>query len=161
MQGNTNKIQPTDELLMLDVQKGDLEAFEVLYERYHKRLFHFVLRFMKERLTAEDILQETFLRLLKGKKRFFYLFPQRVDLFCTRAALWTDSHIHIRNLLFRTCRGESTGQGAGCWGYFCSFFDSFFHRAVPAICLRFDFYHGSGNSCRSTLRGNGNPLGVK
>lgn len=70
MQGNGNKIQPTDEKLMLDVGKGDLEAFAALYERYHKRLFHFILRFVKERALAEDILQETFLRLLKGKKRF-------------------------------------------------------------------------------------------
>ncbi len=102
MQGNTNKIQPTDEKLMLDVQKGDLEAFEVLYERYHKRLFHFVLRFMKERPTAEDILQETFLRLLKGKKRFrkdsrfsTYLFTIARNLCLDTLKSWEKRHVFI------------------------------------------------------------------
>ena len=42
-------IQKSDEALMLRVQKGDVAAFEVLYERYNKRLFHFILRFVRER----------------------------------------------------------------------------------------------------------------
>jgi RNA polymerase sigma-70 factor (ECF subfamily) len=102
MQGNTNKIQSTDELLMLDVQKGDLEAFEALYERYHKRLSHFILRFMKERSAAEDILQETFLRLLKGKKRFrkdsrfsTYLFTIARNLCLDTLKSWERKHIFI------------------------------------------------------------------
>jgi RNA polymerase sigma-70 factor (ECF subfamily) len=102
MQGNTNKIQPTDELLMLDVQKGDLEAFEALYERYNKRLFHFILRFVKERSLAEDILQETFLRLLKGKKRFrkdsrfsTYLFTIARNLCLDTLKSWERKHIFI------------------------------------------------------------------
>jgi RNA polymerase sigma-70 factor (ECF subfamily) len=102
MQGNTNKIQPTDELLMLDVQKGDLEAFEALYERYNKRLFHFILRFMKERSAAEDILQETFLRLLKGKKRFrkdsrfsTFLFTISRNLCIDTLKSWERKHVFI------------------------------------------------------------------
>ncbi len=59
------KFQKSDEELMLNVQKGDMAAFEALYDRYQKRLFHFILRFARERSLAEDILQETFLRLLK------------------------------------------------------------------------------------------------
>ncbi len=34
------KFQQTDERLMLEVQKGDMAAFEALYDRYNKRLFH-------------------------------------------------------------------------------------------------------------------------
>ena len=64
------KFQKSDEELMLNVQKGDMAAFEALYDRYQKRLFHFILRFARERSLAEDILQETFLRLLKGRKSY-------------------------------------------------------------------------------------------
>jgi RNA polymerase sigma-70 factor (ECF subfamily) len=102
MQGNTNKIQPTDEKLMLDVRKGDLEAFEALYDRYHKRLFHFILRFMKEKTSAEDILQETFLRLLKGKKHFrkdsrfsTYLFTIARNLCLDTLKSWERKHVFM------------------------------------------------------------------
>ncbi len=64
------KFQKSDEELMLNVQKGDMAAFEALYDRYQKRLFHFILRFARERFLAEDIFQETFLRLLKGRKSY-------------------------------------------------------------------------------------------
>jgi RNA polymerase sigma-70 factor (ECF subfamily) len=64
------KFQKSDEELMLNVQKGDMAAFEALYDRYQKRLFHFILRFARQRSLAEDILQETFLRLLKGRKSY-------------------------------------------------------------------------------------------
>ena len=49
MEGN---LKLTDEELMLRVQKGDMPAFEALYDRYHKRLFHFILRFVRERTLA-------------------------------------------------------------------------------------------------------------
>ena len=63
--------RPTDEQLMLDLKKGDLAAFEALYDRYNKRLFHYILRFVNQREAAEDILQETFLRILKHRKSYF------------------------------------------------------------------------------------------
>lgn len=61
---------PTNEELMFKVQKGDLSAFEALYKRFHKRLYHFILRFVRERPLAEDILQETFLRIFKERKGY-------------------------------------------------------------------------------------------
>jgi RNA polymerase sigma-70 factor (ECF subfamily) len=70
MQGNKINIQTTDEELMLDFQNGNMAAFEALYDRYNKRLFHFILRFVRERALAEDILQETFIRLLKGRRKY-------------------------------------------------------------------------------------------
>ncbi len=94
------KFQKSNEELMLNVQKGDMAAFEVLYERYHKQLYHFILRFIKERPTAEDILQETFLRLLKGKKRFrkdprfsTYLFTIARNLCLDALKSWERRHM--------------------------------------------------------------------
>ena len=74
MQGNKINIQSTDEELMLAVQKESMTAFEILYDRYHQRLFHFILRFLRERALAEDILQEAFLRLFKGRKNIELVF---------------------------------------------------------------------------------------
>ena len=60
----------SNEELMLRVQKEDLAAFEELYNRFHKRLYHFILRYVKEIPPAEDILQETFLRIFRERKDY-------------------------------------------------------------------------------------------
>jgi hypothetical protein len=54
MQGNKINIESTDEELMLDVQNGSMTAFEILYDRYHQRLFYFILRFLRERALASE-----------------------------------------------------------------------------------------------------------
>ena len=95
-----NKFQKNDEELMLDVQKGNMESFETLYDRYHQRLFHFILRFVRERALAEDVLQETFIRLLKGRKKYrkgsrfsTYLFTIGRNLCLDALKTWERRHI--------------------------------------------------------------------
>ncbi|RLD14502.1 RNA polymerase subunit sigma-24 [candidate division KSB1 bacterium] len=61
--GNT----PTDEELIARFQQGDNYAFDLLVKRYKEPLLNFVYRFVGEREEAEDIVQETFLRLFKNK----------------------------------------------------------------------------------------------
>ncbi len=92
----------SDEKLMLSVQKGNMEAFETLYDRYNKRLFHFILRFAGERSLAEDILQETFLHLLKGRKGYrksfrfsTYLFTIGRNLCLDSLKSWQRNHLQI------------------------------------------------------------------
>lgn len=56
----------SDEGLMLRYQKGDVRAFEVLLTRHRKPIFNFILRYVGDRAQAEDLMQEVFLRLIKG-----------------------------------------------------------------------------------------------
>jgi RNA polymerase sigma-70 factor (ECF subfamily) len=49
---------------------GELGAMEVLLDRYEKPLFHFVLRHVADRARAEDLVQETFLRLIEHATSF-------------------------------------------------------------------------------------------
>ncbi len=58
---------PTDEVLIARFQEGDNYAFNLLVKRYKEPLLNFVYRFVGEREEAEDIVQETFLRLFKNK----------------------------------------------------------------------------------------------
>jgi RNA polymerase sigma-70 factor (ECF subfamily) len=46
------------------------EIFERLYARYSRGLYAFLYHLLGERTAAEDILQETFLRALKGYSHF-------------------------------------------------------------------------------------------
>ncbi len=59
-----------DEVLMLRYKEGDLEAFEILLERYQQPLFTFVFRFCNNYHQAEDLVQEVFLRLIKSAKTY-------------------------------------------------------------------------------------------
>lgn len=53
----------SDEELMERVRSGDLQALGMLFERHKGPLFNFLLRFVHEHATAEDILIDAFLRV--------------------------------------------------------------------------------------------------
>lgn len=54
-----------DEQLVRDVQDGDIDAFEELVRRYQARVRSFVMRFVRDRASADDVVQETFLGIYK------------------------------------------------------------------------------------------------
>src|ERR1700682_179564 len=56
----------TDEELLAAYQQGDPGAFEGLLRRHRAPLFTFLLRMLGDREKAEDLAQETFLRIRKG-----------------------------------------------------------------------------------------------
>lgn len=60
----------SDEELLHDVAHGDLRAFDVIVRRYRDRLLNFVFRFLGDRETAEDVVQETFLRVFQKCKEY-------------------------------------------------------------------------------------------
>src|SRR5512144_898296 len=59
-----------DEDLMVMYQKGEVRAFEVLLSRHRKPVFNFILRFVGDKETAEDLLQEAFMRVIKGAEAY-------------------------------------------------------------------------------------------
>jgi RNA polymerase sigma-70 factor (ECF subfamily) len=56
----------TDEALMFAYQRGDVRAFEVLLTRHRRPVYNFILRFVGDKAQGEDLLQEVFLRVIKG-----------------------------------------------------------------------------------------------
>ena len=60
-----------DEELMLQTQRGNVHAFELLFERYRSRVFGFILRMLNgERQEAEDLMQDIFIKLFKAKEMY-------------------------------------------------------------------------------------------
>ena len=58
----------SDEELMVMFQQGDAMAFDLLFEKYRLPIFNFVYRMLdRERKSAEDLLQEIFMKVVKGK----------------------------------------------------------------------------------------------
>jgi RNA polymerase sigma-70 factor, ECF subfamily len=60
----------TDELLMIRYQRGDSEAFGWLVRRHNQRVYNFILRLVKSPSSAEEIAQETFLKIVKNAASF-------------------------------------------------------------------------------------------
>lgn len=53
----------TDQELVALMIAGDTDAFSALYLRYHKQLLHFLQQSAKSPTLAEDLLQDTFVKL--------------------------------------------------------------------------------------------------
>ena len=59
----------TEIVLVARLRRGDAEAFDAIHEAFHTRLFTFLLRLCRRRDVAEDLLEETWLRLVKHAHR--------------------------------------------------------------------------------------------
>ena len=55
---------------MLSCRDGDESAFETLYRRYEKPVFSFIYRMTNSTSDAEDLCQETFLKVVRAKRRY-------------------------------------------------------------------------------------------
>lgn len=59
-----------DEVLLEKWQAGDAVAFEALFQRYSAPLYSYFCRLGEARALAEDLVQETFLKVLAGAQGF-------------------------------------------------------------------------------------------
>lgn len=60
----------TDEQLMEAVKDGDLQQASLLFDRYHKRLFNYLVRMTVDRDTAEDLTQNVFVRMIRYRNSY-------------------------------------------------------------------------------------------
>ncbi len=65
-----NRESVSDKDLLFDLVNGDMDAFNVIVDRYKNRLFNFVYRFVHDADVAEDIVQETFLRVFRKRREY-------------------------------------------------------------------------------------------
>ena len=56
--------------IMLRVQAGELDKLAVLFERYKVKLFNYFLRMGNNRSLSEDLVQETFMKVLAYRTSF-------------------------------------------------------------------------------------------
>lgn len=56
--------------VLAEVSAGDIDAYGKIVRRYQGRLYNFVFRFVSDRETAEDIVQETFLRAFRKREEY-------------------------------------------------------------------------------------------
>lgn len=66
----THEAPVSDEELLARYEGGDEAAFDELFSRYRKPLFHFILRFLRDESASRDALQDLFLRVIRDPSRF-------------------------------------------------------------------------------------------
>ena len=59
----------TEQALVERLRRGDEAAFDAVYDAFNLRLFTFLLRLTRRHHVAEDLLEETWLRLVKHGRR--------------------------------------------------------------------------------------------
>ncbi len=90
-----------DRKLLKAIRAGDVAAFEGLYRRFAPGLMGFIMQRVPNRVEAEELLQETFLRLLKDRR----FEPEA-------AGLSTYLYIIARNLCLTHCRDQASRRFA-------------------------------------------------
>jgi RNA polymerase sigma-70 factor, ECF subfamily len=75
--------QDVDQVLVLQVQKGDKRAFDLLVLKYQHKIVALVNRFVKDPVAAQDVAQEAFIRAYRALVNFrgesaFYTWLYRI-----------------------------------------------------------------------------------
>src|SRR5437588_11802371 len=83
----------SDRLLIQQIRRGDVGAWEDLISRYEGRLLAFVERRLRDRATSEDVIQETFIGFLNSLPNFDERRELQTYLFTIAAHKLTD---HLR-----------------------------------------------------------------
>jgi RNA polymerase sigma-70 factor (ECF subfamily) len=92
-------MQRSDEDLMVSCRDGDEGAFEILYRRYEKSVFSFAYRMVASVPDAEDLCQETFLKVVGAKKKYQASATFKTWLFQIALNLCRD---RVRRMKFRS-----------------------------------------------------------
>jgi len=66
----TDMLMANDKAIMLAIKDGDVDQLAVLFEKYHVALLHYFVRMGNNQAVSEDLVQETFLRVLKYKASY-------------------------------------------------------------------------------------------
>lgn len=65
----SGKEQIPDYQLVAELNKGDVNAFNLFFDRYGHRLFGFAIKYLKSKEETEGLVQEVFLKLWENRKK--------------------------------------------------------------------------------------------
>lgn len=100
--------EDSDEMLMLRYQRGDAEAFRTLILRHRIGVTSFAYKYVGDAQVAEDIFQDTFLRLIQQAARYKAQAKFTTLLYTIARNLCID---HLRKMEHRKHQSLSAGGG--------------------------------------------------
>lgn len=90
--------QREEQLLLRQLRRGDMDSYEIIFHRYYPTYFHFAKGMLKDEKSAEDIIQNVFMKIwinketldeTKSIKNYIYLLSKREILNHFRAKYHT------------------------------------------------------------------------
>jgi RNA polymerase sigma-70 factor (ECF subfamily) len=66
----TSEVVSDDRRLLREVAKQNRQAFDVLYRRYYRRIFHFVVRMVRREDTAEEVVDDVMFAVWRNAASF-------------------------------------------------------------------------------------------
>jgi len=99
-----------DKELMSRLQAGDVKAFELLYARYSHPLLNFFFQMCFDRTTAEDCLQETFLRVWRARDSWRPIGKVSTWLFQIAKNYWFNEREKRKRRPFHAAAGGDVAQ---------------------------------------------------
>jgi RNA polymerase sigma-70 factor (ECF subfamily) len=95
----------SDEIIMKRVKEGNLAELSVLFERYHLRLYNFMLRLTFDRSVSQDLTQNLFYRIIKYRhtfkddhsfKSWIFQLARNIHIdFCKQQQKETERYTHV------------------------------------------------------------------
>src|SRR5690554_6075026 len=55
--------------LLLQIKTGNEQSFRLVYEKYHKPLYHFALKYLRSKELAEDAVHDVFIKLWNKRRK--------------------------------------------------------------------------------------------
>ena len=101
----------TELALVERLRQGDADAFDEVYAAFNTRLFTFLVRLSRRRDVAEDLLEETWLRLVKHARRL------AAD---TRLGPWLFTvarNLHVSYIRSRMLEDSAAASLIGLWPF--------------------------------------------
>jgi RNA polymerase sigma-70 factor (ECF subfamily) len=102
---------------MLAFRDGEQTALAALYRRWAARLLRYLERIVKEPAVAEELLQDTFIRVLDARERYApearfstWLFHIARNLACNELARSRSRHPHVSTDAGEDLRGETSAR---------------------------------------------------
>lgn len=98
--------------IVLRVQSGDKAAFNLLVEKYHRRVSRLLVRLLKNQEDIEDVVQETFIKAYRAIGNFrgesaFYTWIYRIAINTAKNLLLTQKRKPSQALEYENEEGET------------------------------------------------------
>jgi RNA polymerase sigma-70 factor (ECF subfamily) len=105
---------PGDIELVERLQKGDVEAFDMIYEKYSGKLYSFGLKYLRSTVEAEELVQSVFLKLWENSKNLkkelsfkSYLFTIAYNDICKLFRKRSYSQKFINDILYENSQASN------------------------------------------------------
>jgi RNA polymerase sigma-70 factor (ECF subfamily) len=103
------KLFPEDNALVERLQKGDVEAFDLIYHKYSGKLYAFGLKYRKSTSEAEELVQSVFMKLWENHEHLklgssfkSYLFTIAYNDMCKLFRKWNYQQKFISDTLYES-----------------------------------------------------------